>query len=493
MCVCNNTVTAHDPFRGVFTAMSLDEYAKELSAFGLTPNQAKVYLTILQIGTAPIGQVSRLSTVRREEVYRLLPKLEKMGLVERVMGTPMKVKALPVDEALASLIKTEQDKASRRLADLAAKKEVFLHSFKPKYDPDARVETEDANFSLITERAGVLVKTDEMVRAAHRQIHAVVSRRRLPMFVASHATELKNAIGKGIDIRMITQEPDDADSIPAIIEKYLSPGTTLSLRYARRLPSRYMIVDDREALVTTSIDASFVEGPVLWSSSDSLIAFMREDFQALWNASVEWTTSRDESHQEKTQRYIRQLTSTDHVVFVYDSLEGKHDVLFHFINEGLQNGEAAAYVCSEEHSSQIRDAMKRFGIDVEKYETANALHVLDYTHFYLLGGEFSVPKTLTLWRKMYDAALSRGFTGLRVTGETACFFKHGLTHELLEYERALNRPLDIPMTGICAYNINDLHKVDASINLYTELIKTHGTVLITKPAKQLERIEIRND
>jgi sugar-specific transcriptional regulator TrmB len=473
--------------------MSLDEYAKALTDFGLTPNQAKVYLTILQIGTAPIGRVSQLSTVRREEVYRLLPKLEQLGLIMRVMGTPMKVKAIPVDEALASLIKNERDAASRRLADLAAKKEVFLQSFTPTYYPDALAETDDVKFSLIPERAGVLIKTDELVRVAQSRINVVVSRRRLPMFVASHAIELKKALGKGVEIRMITQEPDEEDSIPAVIEKYLSPGASLSLRYALRLPSRYMLVDDREALVTTSTEASFVEGPVLWSSSDSLIAFMREDFQNLWNTSVEWTTSRDESHHEKTQRYVRQLSPTDHIVFVYDSLEGKHDVLFHFINEGLQNGEAATYVCSEESSSQIRDAMIQFGINVDKYETASALSVLDHTQFYLLGGKFSVQKTLSLWRKMYDTALSHGFTGLRVTGETACFFERGLIHELLEYERALNRPLDIPMIAICAYNITDLHKVSNSITLYTELIRTHSTVLITKPEKQLGRIEIHYD
>ena len=54
-----------------------------LSDFGLTHNQAKVYLAIAQLGLASVSQASKASNVRREDVYRIMPKLEKMGLIEK--------------------------------------------------------------------------------------------------------------------------------------------------------------------------------------------------------------------------------------------------------------------------------------------------------------------------------------------------------------------------------------------------------------------------
>ena len=68
--------------------------------------------------------------------------------------------------------------------------------------------------------------------------------------------------------------------------------------------------------------------------------------------------------------------------------------------------------------------------------------------------------------------------GLRVTGETSCFFKEGKVRDLLRYEYALHRVLSIPMEAICAYS------VPAIVNTgYTEmimpLIRAHGGAIFT--------------
>lgn len=87
--------------------------------------------------------------------------------------------------------------------------------------------------------------------------------------------------------------------------------------------------------------------------------------------------------------------------------------------------------------------------------------------------------------------MSRGFKGLRVTGEMACFFAHDQVKNLLEYERFLHRTLDIPMIAICAYNADMLSKSEDPINLYNELVRAHGSVLFTGTDNKLGKIEIR--
>ena len=66
--------------------MTNDENTDLLLGLGLTLNQAKVYLAVIKLEKTTVGQVANFSKVRREDVYRILPSLEKMGLIERLLG-----------------------------------------------------------------------------------------------------------------------------------------------------------------------------------------------------------------------------------------------------------------------------------------------------------------------------------------------------------------------------------------------------------------------
>jgi len=128
---------------------------------------------------------------------------------------------------------------------------------------------------------------------------------------------------------------------------------------------------------------------------------------------------------------------------------------------------------------------------VEACEETGALRVLGYEDVYIIDGKFSAATTLNLWNRFYKESLERGFEGLRITGEVGCFFTHNLIRELIEYEKALHRVLDIPVIAICAYNAAHLNTTEDPVNLYSELAQAHGTVLFTGLDNKLGRLEIR--
>ena len=66
--------------------MSESDKTDLLMGLGLSPNQAKVYQTILKLGNVPVVLIAKSSSVRREDVYKVLPTLEKMGLIEKLLG-----------------------------------------------------------------------------------------------------------------------------------------------------------------------------------------------------------------------------------------------------------------------------------------------------------------------------------------------------------------------------------------------------------------------
>ncbi len=467
---------------------SLEKNVEMLIDFGLTGNQAKIYLTIARLRLASVGKISTVSKVRREDIYRILPKLEKMGLVEKLVGRPTKIRATPVEEALSSLIKHEEDMAHKRVATMKAKTETFLKHFARA----PRLEMEEkANFVLLSKRESIMAKMLTMMKKAEREIDIVFSRSQIMQFIHTLREELQKTIKKGVRIRIVSELPEYEDTLPRLLEECVSPGDSLDLKYTDSRSSHYVIVDFKEALISTTTEGNMAEHPCLWTNSDSLVGVFQGDFENLWHNAVSWKIIETTAVPEKVIDYMEQLRPTNHLIFVYDSPEAKYNVLFNYLKAGLDMGEAAVYVASAENPSQIREAMKKFGIQVDDYERAGALHISRYEEIYISDGEFNVSTTLDSWNKLYSRALENGFKGLRVTGETAWFFDRKIIPELIEYEKSLHKAMDIPMTAICAYNANDLNKTKNPVNIYSELARAHCTVLFTGLDKKLGRMEIR--
>ena len=466
---------------------SLEDNAKILCAFGLTSHQAKVYLAIVQLNFASISMVSKLSKVRREEVYRTLPSLEKAGIIDRVLGKPLKVRALPVEDALSILIERKKEEVNREISELTVKKGDFLKNFKAN-SKKIMLEEEKPSFVLISEKDAIVKRVASLIKNAEREIDIVDSRENVTRLAFSCIELLKKALKNKVKVRIISELPDDEDNIPTTLEKYF-PGNSLDLKYVEDFQSCYIIVDNKEAIIASGTTDPRFPQKNLWTNEPSLIELVQGNFEDLRHASVDWKTLVFSPY-EKITRLASRLKPKDHLILVYDSLENKYNFLFRYIKQGLENNEVAAYVCSEENPNQIRDAMKQFGIEVEKYERTGALNILHYTDFYIFDGKFSITKVLDSWNKLYKDALSKGFKGLRVTGEMECFFKHHLIKELVEYEDAY-RVLDIPIVAICAYNANTLANTRDPINVYSELVKAHGKVLFTRTDNKLGTIEIQ--
>ena len=53
-----------------------------LIALGLTPNEVKIYLTMLDLGMAPISLISRRASLKRPTTYGVVKKLRKRGLTD---------------------------------------------------------------------------------------------------------------------------------------------------------------------------------------------------------------------------------------------------------------------------------------------------------------------------------------------------------------------------------------------------------------------------
>ncbi|MCP8307325.1 MAG: MEDS domain-containing protein [archaeon] len=201
--------------------------------------------------------------------------------------------------------------------------------------------------------------------------------------------------------------------------------------------------------------------------------------------------SEPKEHRVETEKeltdFVNLIKPRDHIILFYTGIEDKHKVLFTFIKVGLDRGEAAVYVASEENPRQIRKAMNKFGMDVKYHEESGALKILDYKDVYIINGRSNASRTYALWEKLYNEVMERGFKGLRIVGEMSCFFEAGLYKELLDYERSLHRRFEIPMIAICAYNTEIIDRMGVT-ELLLNLIEAHSRASFTR--RSLDQLKI---
>lgn len=467
---------------------SLEEEIEALTNFGLTKYEALIYLSALKIGLSTASKIGKVSGIRREEVYRTIPKLEKAGLLERVLGRPIKVRALPIEDALEILVERQETEASKKLRNLIITKEELVdrlgHVTQKYHEKEER-----ANFVLITEKDTLSKRVSSLIERAESTIDFIDSFENAFRFVLIYADALKVARKKNVKVRIITNYPNDVELIPRSLKKHV-PENSFIVKYSSSLPSRYAIFDGNNAMITTSTGDTFSESKCLWTNDANLVGIIQRDFEDQIKDSVDWKDV-DDIHIQKLAQIMDRVKPRDHLVLFYDSVKAKHNTLFSYIHKGLELNQAVAYVCAEETTDQVLEAMREYGIEVEKNLQTKALSVLDYTDMYIRDGEFNMDEVMELWAKFYDDAIARGFTGLRVTGEMSCFIQHDLIEELIAYENALHTVLDIPMTAICAYNSNLLSKVENPINVYSELVRAHGKVLFAGRDNRIGKIEVR--
>ena len=256
--------------------MSNDENTDLLLGLGLSLNQARVYLAILKLEKTTVGQVAKFSKVRREDVYRILPTLEKLGLVERLLGKPTEIRATFISDALKFLVKEEKRKSDERLSEMKSKvKELSLK------DWTQRLPEEESIYILIPDKAAILAKTSALIRNSRKEVALIADKARIAQILANFPDEHKHAIKIGAQIRLIF-EGESPDILVKETVKKLIGSTSVSVKFHRLPLNHFIMSDDKEALITTSKQSGLGESPSLWTNNSNLIGVLRTGFESDW-------------------------------------------------------------------------------------------------------------------------------------------------------------------------------------------------------------------
>jgi hypothetical protein len=177
-------------------------------------------------------------------------------------------------------------------------------------------------------------------------------------------------------------------------------------------------------------------------------------------------------HRNKTRQEVPQMNSGadnresgialigdlpwgSHFCQFYQTKEDLLDILIPYFKAGLENNEYCVWVTSDFFTSE--EALEALKISVpgfSEYLARGQMEIFPYTDWYLIGGNFDLQRTLDMWMEKHDEALSKGFAGVRVSGNPYWIDNKKDWDDFAAYEAEINNVIGgTKLLVLCTYSL----------------------------------------
>jgi sugar-specific transcriptional regulator TrmB len=245
-----------------------------LIKLGLTLNQARIYVALLQ-SEKPLTakEISKLTDITRQDVYRILPALQKAGLLEKTITSPAMFNATSLKLGVSILIKNKNTQHAQLLekADKMSNEPCLKHS---------SLEDEP-EFVLVPGNDAVIQKISSIIGTIQVSLDVVTSRKRLPRGILEFFDARRDALKRGVKIRIVAEKlPSTNSDIEKIMTAERKAGA--QVKFMSKLPSALLLLfDNKQVMIITSATGT-LETSALRSNNPSLIALSTSYFENTW-------------------------------------------------------------------------------------------------------------------------------------------------------------------------------------------------------------------
>ena len=261
-----------------------NKVAVELGIFGVNKTQAKIYVALNVLGAASASEVAALAKIRREETYRIMPVLERKGLVTIKFGRPRKFAAIEPEIALENMatkrIKALEDETS----ELGRKKAELIVQLK---NASFRID-EEKSIESLSQHENVQMRLTQVTQKARQQIDVATLSEELEAPFLKQIRTIANS-SLQVNVRMIIdgfeteEEAQELDYVGELKLLRLSQPETskIEMRQVKVLPFNLLLVDDAEA-VWGDFQSKNAQLKALWTNDSAQVDILRRAFQNLW-------------------------------------------------------------------------------------------------------------------------------------------------------------------------------------------------------------------
>jgi len=258
-------------------SLALDEIVKILQNYGMDEEESRVYVHLLVQGPGGAGAIAKRLGINRVKVYRILKRLEGKGMVEAVLGRPVKYLAMPLEKAVNRFIEDEK----KRIRLMEAERNKLLEAYERIVERQPRIV--EPRFRILHGRRSVFNFLSGMFERTKEEIALMTTVNDLYRFTYVGLDEIlrRNAQNK-VKVRILTEINEKTIEI---IENYLGFAEV----FHRNLPGpvRFITVDGKESFTSVLMDDSMSlnteKDAGLWTDSSSYVEAMRKFFEDFWS------------------------------------------------------------------------------------------------------------------------------------------------------------------------------------------------------------------
>ncbi len=253
--------------------------AQTLTALGLTNSEAKIFLALARSGEATAKELSTFTRVARQEVYRVLIELQKMGLIEKIVSAPSKFRAISTADAFSLLM----ERRKKETSELQGTIDEMLKKFRTN-NVRAASEEED-KFSLVPEQATVRAE-QKTIANVQASFDTITSWRNPHSVIHTGIEGMTKALQRGVEIRVIVDLPLEEKRLASVLKK-LKKYPNFKIKYLFNQPNALISVYDKaDAWVATCPNPGLKECPILWTANPCLLSILQDYFEMLWSTAI---------------------------------------------------------------------------------------------------------------------------------------------------------------------------------------------------------------
>ncbi|TLX93248.1 MAG: TrmB family transcriptional regulator [Thaumarchaeota archaeon] len=257
--------------------MLFEKLKNELSKFGLTANQSKVYLFLEKYGSSTATQVSKTLKVPRTETYHLLTNLQNKGIVSATFQHPIKFSAISLDKAIGVLVNAEKERV--KSLESQEKNLVELWSAIPNFRINQE-DIKDGKFQMLQGVNQMTGKINDMISGSKQSVQILASEKDFMKFY--HTGFLERIKDLKIEPQFISSSSKKTS--------YIFEGRLKDK--VKRLPLKvkeelcFIIKDDDELLLFMKNPSESPQNIIaMWTDSYSMVYTLKLLFAYIWSNS----------------------------------------------------------------------------------------------------------------------------------------------------------------------------------------------------------------
>jgi sugar-specific transcriptional regulator TrmB len=252
------------------------EEIRALESLGLSSIQAKAYLALTQLGRAKAGEIYKNAGVARQDVYRVLEKLQEVGLIEKIISSPAEYVPTPFRNGLTMLVKRkraefeENAKKVEKIRDIIyptniSKQEGLSQSLTATVEIEVLNSKTRSSFETVTQSIEYVTNWEAFIRGSLETLK-----------------EARKAFRRGIKAKTVIELPKYPLTIPKAIQTLIQ-DRLLDVRTVDSIPFFALGIFDKKEIVFTPLHQRTTQGNTYWSKNIGFVELANSYFETMWN------------------------------------------------------------------------------------------------------------------------------------------------------------------------------------------------------------------